>query len=157
MKTVKVVRVIGGKREEIELPLSDAREMGILDSSPQTLSVAFLMDSLFVPLEGEIDDDECSSCHTSIRDVVLRQRVGCPHCYDQFADTVDRMLRLRRHRDSHADRIPVRLQRYRRLFVEREALLSQLSLAVEEEDFETAAGLRDQINRIGSDEFPPES
>ena len=58
------------------------------------------------------------------------------------------MLQIHRDPNAHADRIPVRLQRYRQLFVEREALLYRLSLAVDAEDFEQAAGLRDEIRSL---------
>ena len=41
--------------------------------------------------------------------------------------------------------------RYRRLFVDRERLLQQLSTAVDAEDFETAAAVRDRLGRISGD------
>lgn len=157
VKTVKVVRVVGGKREVIELPEGEARELGIAAAPPHPLSIPYLMDGLFVAVEDNGEEATCPNCGTTIRDVILRQRVGCPHCFDRFADTIDRLLRLRRRRETHTDRIPLRLQRYRKLFVEREALLSQLSLAVEEEDFETAAGLRDQLTQLDTDDNARES
>lgn len=158
MKTVKVVRVVGGKREEIEIPAGQARELGISAVPSHPLSVAYLMDGLFVESESVTDTVEttCPHCGTTIRDVLLRHRVGCSHCYDHFASSVDRVLHIHRDPGAHADRIPARLQRYRQLFVEREALLHRLSLAVEQEDFEQAAGLRDEIRGLRGDELTSE-
>lgn len=152
MKTVKVVRVIGGKREEIELPAGRAREIGIAAASPFPVSIAYLMDGLFVSSESDRPETVCPACGTTIRDVLLRQRVGCSQCYDHFAPTIDRILYIHRDGHAYADRIPQRLQRYRRLFVEREQLLHQLSLAVEREDFESAAGIRDRIDHLDDSE-----
>ncbi|MFW5642528.1 MAG: UvrB/UvrC motif-containing protein [Alkalispirochaeta sp.] len=151
MRTVKVVRVVGGKREEIEIPAGHAEELGISAVPPQPVGVAYLMDALFVAADPVSGESECPHCGTTNKDVLLRHRVGCAHCYDLFADSIDRILQIHRSGHTHPDRIPVRLQRYRRLFMERETLLNELSLAVESEDFETAAELRDRLQTLGDD------
>mgnify|MGYP006293771691 CR=1 FL=1 len=151
MKAIKIVRVVGGKRHEMELPVGRAREMGIETDAPQTVSVPYLMDGLFVNREEDGNEKACDRCGTTLRDAILRRRVGCSHCYDVFNDTIDRILHVADKGTAHRDRIPERLQRYRKLFVEREELLTRLSRAVEEEDFETAAGLRDRIHLLGQD------
>lgn len=52
---------------------------------------------------------------------------------------------------SYAGRIPKRLERFRRMFVDREALRAQLATALSEEDFESAARVRDRLERLESD------
>lgn len=149
MKTIKVVRVIGGKRNEIEISAGRARELGISDMPSPPVSVAYLMDGLFVGVGSSGSDQMCSVCGTTLRDVLLRHRVGCAHCYDSFAPSIGRLLKFHYRTDRHHDRLPVRLQRYRNLLLEREALQHRLTLAVESEDFESAAEIRDRIGQIG--------
>jgi protein arginine kinase activator len=148
VKTIKVVRMIGGKRQEIEIPAGRARELGISGTPPFPLSVAYLMDGLFVGTEEEDGGAVCDHCGTTMREVLLRRRVGCPRCYDVFSPSIDRLLQFHHRADRHSGRLPSRLQRYRNLFMEREELLQRLSLAVESENFETAAQLRDRINSL---------
>ena len=88
---------------------------------------------------------------TGRRELVLRGRAGCETCFDVFRGTIDRLLTRRDGAGEHLGPIPKRLMRYRRLFVDRERLLQQLSTAVEAEDFETAAAVRDQLGRISGD------
>lgn len=148
MKSIKVVRVIGGKRQEMEIPVDRARELGISGPPPYTLSVAYLMDGLFIGTEGGNHDQTCSTCGTTVRDVLLQRRVGCPHCFDTFGPVISRILRFHHQKKQHTGRLPVRLQRYRNLFIEREELQQRLTLAVASENFEVAAEIRDRIDRL---------
>ncbi len=140
--------MIGGKRQEIEIPAGRARELGISGTADYTLSVTYLMDGLFLGAEADDSDAFCDHCGTTIREVLLRRRVGCAHCYDIFGASIDRLVRFHHRTDRHNGRLPLRLQRYRNLFMEREELLRRLTVAVESENFETAAQLRDRINSL---------
>lgn len=150
---IRIVRLIGGQRHEIELPASEARELGIEPEPRGPVSVAYLMDGVFAwhHVDGP-SVDQCPACGTTHRDVLLRHRVGCSQCYEVFARTIERLLRVRHEDSQHTGRIPGRLLRYRRVFVERENLLARLSVAIENEDFESAARIRDQIRALGEDE-----
>lgn len=152
-RTVRIVRVVGGTRREIELPADRARDLGIGTPGPYRPTVAYLMDGLVAWQEASpAETDRCPQCHTSHRELILRRTAGCAQCYEVFSRSVDRMLAADRRTPLHKGRIPKRLQRYRRMFVERENLLSQLNVAVESEDFETAADLRDRIRSISDDD-----
>lgn len=148
-----MVRSVGGDRRDIELSPRRARELGITGQAADPPTVAYLMDGLLAWQEaGDLRSAHCPKCGMTHRELVLRHRAGCAECYRVFSTSVDRLLSRRSDGASiHRGRIPQRLQRYRRLFVEREDLLSRLHLAVEQEDFEVAADLRDQIRRITDD------
>lgn len=108
--------------------------------------MAYLLDVLIAP--GSVAA-ECDHCRTTAREVVLFRRVGCEHCYQQFQPTIARLTR--RHTGGvmpFSGRIPHRLARFRRLFVDREALIDRLQTALSSEDYEAAASLRDQIADI---------
>lgn len=148
---MRILRVVGDKRTVIEIPRAEARELGIQHASEGVVTVPYLMDGLFAWSETrEADVTTCPICSTTSRDIVLRRRVGCARCYETFAETIDYLL-ARRETVVHHGRIPERLQRFRRLFVERERLLGRLGDAVNREAFEEAAELRDQIRAIEAD------
>lgn len=152
---VKIIRMVGGKRQEVEISASRARELGITGDSRRRPTVAYLLDGVLAwHRSGGRTEARCSRCGTTQREIVLYRRAGCAHCYEAFHRTVDRLLRLEAGGDesAHRGRIPRRLDRYRRMFVEREDLLSRLSLAVETEDFEAAAELRDRLRGLDRDD-----
>lgn len=92
------------------------------------------------------DAVRCSFCSTSLRDFRASGRLGCAHCYGAFERSLRDLLR-RVHGHSvhigHAYRPP------QPEMLERAATLSELRArlqrAVEGEEFELAASLRDQI------------
>lgn len=147
MKSIKVVRIIGGKRHEMDIPADQARKLGITGAPPNPLSVTYLMEAIFVGTEGGNRDQRCS-CGTTARDLLLHRQAGCPRCFETFGTTIERMLRFHRRTEQHTGRLPVRLQRFRNIFIERERLQRQLVLAVETEDFEVAAEIRDRIDQL---------
>ena len=156
-RTVRIVRVIGGKRHEVEISSTRARELGIGTRNQGRLTVAYLMDGLVAWQQAEPTDHAvCPQCGTTHREVVLRHTAGCARCYEVFSASIDRLLSSRKRTPVHQGRIPERLQRYRKLFVEREDLITRLNAAVEDEDFETAADLRDRIRRISGTESDSE-
>ena len=153
VRRFRIVRVSGGEREEFVLSLDEARELGIHVGQPSTGSVAYIMDGIFAWHAASVHSERvCPQCGTTQRELVVRRRAGCEHCYDAFSDTVERLLRVDRVDVAHAGRIPARLQRYRRLLFDRETLLNRLRSAVDDEDFESAAMLRDEIRSIRIDE-----
>lgn len=148
----KIIRVVGGKRQELEISVARARELGISGETGGNPSVAYLFDGLFAwHRTGERTDIRCPRCGYTQREMVLYRRAGCAHCFEVFGRTVERLLRLHQTETAHRGRVPRRLDRYRRVFVEREELLNRLSIAVEAEDFEAAAVLRDQLQVISHD------
>ncbi|MEX2445303.1 MAG: UvrB/UvrC motif-containing protein [Alkalispirochaeta sp.] len=152
-RTVRVIRVIGGTRKEVEIPSSRARELGIGTNHGYRPTVAYLMDGLMAWQEAESSEVlRCPQCGTTHRELILRHTAGCAQCYEVFSVGVHRVLAGRNEAPLHRGRIPKRLQRYRRLFVEREDLISRLNGAVAEEDFETAAKLRDRLRTISDDD-----
>jgi protein arginine kinase activator len=149
VERVKIVRLIGDTRHEVELPLARAQELGIARDNRGALSLAYLMDGVLAwGHAGPAAQMACPVCGTTHRDVILRHSVGCATCYEVFGASIERILRVRTSGSTHRGRIPRRLLRYRALFIEREALMGQLRMAVEAEDFERAASLRDQISTI---------
>jgi protein-arginine kinase activator protein McsA len=156
MQSLRVIRVVGEKRVESDLPAEQAQRLGIRNRPPRELSPIYLLDGLLAGVTQDHATEICSECGTTRREVILRRQVGCEHCYMAFGETIQRLLSAPKpntesrtaRSEGHSGRIPVRLQRYRRMLIDRRNLLERLEDAVAQEEFEHAADLRDQILRM---------
>ena len=128
-----------------------AEELGIL-VGPSSLPPS--VPHIFGPLlSGEDEETErvCPECGTSLSTVTASGRVGCPTCYETFEIDLASILRKTRER-AYRGRLPRRLARYRRLLMEGSSLRMELETALQVEDFEEAARLRDALNSIDLEE-----
>ncbi|MBN2323057.1 MAG: UvrB/UvrC motif-containing protein [Spirochaetes bacterium] len=88
----------------------------------------------------------CESCGTTLDEYEKSGLVGCPRCYELFADTIFGG-RVKRHvSDPDRDRSGAGTEFLKRLEV-------RLKKAVESEDFEEAAHIRDRINNLEKEGF----
>jgi len=93
------------------------------------------------------DADTCSRCGGSLQDFRESGRLGCPECYRAFEAPLRDLLR-RLHGSTHhmGERYADRIDEPVAPNGQREAdLREQLRLAVETENFELAAELRDRL------------
>jgi len=99
----------------------------------------------------------CPECGTSLGTVRRSGRVGCPRCYQTFREHLDPLLERVHGAVSHLGRRPEagdqRTDTRRRL----RRLQADLGRAVDQEDFEAAARLRDQIAALETDPASRES
>jgi len=99
--------------------------------------------------EGGSSESECSFCGLTMRDFRDTGRLGCPHCYETFYTHLRKLLRRIHGAVQHVGKVylppdPTASQMEGRL----EGLRRKLNRAVESEDFERAAELRDQIRSL---------
>jgi protein arginine kinase activator len=91
----------------------------------------------------------CEFCGLTLNDFKRTGRLGCPHCYAQFDQHLRGLLRKLHGGTQHVGKVylppdPRESDRAARVA----GLRRSLSRAVETEDFERAAALRDQIRRM---------
>ena len=95
---------------------------------------------------GVSDSERCAFCHASLQDFRESGRLGCPHCYESFAPHLRNLLRRLHGASQHVGEVylspmPIGDDPRRQLMDLRE----QLKRAVDAENFELAAELRDRI------------
>jgi protein arginine kinase activator len=98
---------------------------------------------------AEVDDDEetlvCPSCGLDFQRYRATLMLGCPDCYDAFADQLEedlqRFHRTTRHLGGEAERPSELAELQERIHVAK----AELKSALEYEDYERAAFLRDEI------------
>ncbi len=95
---------------------------------------------------------KCPECQSSYADIEKSGKVGCPACYTAFEDELSRLIRSVHGTTSHTGNVPAR----HRAKKEREDLLKQkkqeLRDAVQKEDYERAAALRDEVRALESEQ-----
>ncbi|MDR1626966.1 MAG: UvrB/UvrC motif-containing protein [Spirochaetia bacterium] len=128
-----------------------AREKGIIDNMDGiSEDAAWFLHGLFEEIPGKpAGMRSCPVCGTRLRDIRTSRRVGCSACYDIFSREIRKMLRLKDGERPHRGKLPKSVLSYKTFFIDRENLKIELELALDNEDYETAARLRDKI--IGLD------
>lgn len=99
----------------------------------------------------ETDDEKvlvCRQCGTTYRQFRNTGRLGCSYCYRVFEENLKELLRKIHGSTKHIGKSPARkdteLQAHERV----EQMREQLRKAVQAEQFEEAALLRDEIKRL---------
>ena len=100
---------------------------------------------------GRLDDKRCPCCGSLFSDIVESGRVGCSECYDTFREELMPSLQRLHGNTVHVGKTPgtqaVQLTKERKL----KQLKKELSQAVQAEEFEKAAKLRDEIRFMEKD------
>lgn len=104
------------------------------------------------PDASESSRDSCSFCSLTYSKFRETGRLGCPHCWVTFEPQLRGLLRRVHGSTTHTGKVylpadPSASDRRKRL----EVLRRKLSRAVDSEDFERAAELRDAINALESE------
>lgn len=93
----------------------------------------------------------CSHCGVSFREFRAQGQLGCPHDYQAFGKYLDSIVeRAQGGATQHVGKVPSRLGPVSEREPDLRKLQRLLSDAVESEDYERAAGLRDQIKVLRS-------
>jgi protein arginine kinase activator len=104
---------------------------------------------------GDRDDLEqlvCPSCGVSYQEFRSEGRLGCPHDYQAFESELTPLIENIHGDTQHTGKCPKRAPDASRRQFELVKLRSELRSAVENEQFESAADLRDRIIRLETGE-----
>ena len=148
--SVHLTQVVDGAVKKLHLCESCARESGVDLQNP--VSIADLLLGLGQAAGSEEKSDKsCPACHMKQSDFRKTGRLGCPLCYEAFSEELGPLIRAMHRRDQHVGRIP----KGQAVRIRRAAELNRLQKAMDEavarEDFEEAARLRDQVQRLRRD------
>jgi len=136
-----------------ELHLCEACAQDYLSNSDPAEPVEESAEPAFFPEVEEDDLDEldqltCPNCGISFRDFRSQGRLGCPHDYLVFKDELLPLMENIHGETQHCGKFPRRApdssQRQFRLI----KLRNELRTFVEEEQYEAAAKLRDEIQTL---------
>ena len=97
-----------------------------------------------------VDDRVCPNCGISFKEFRTQGRLGCPHDYVEFETDLLPLIENIHGETQHCGKLPRRAPDSSRRQHQLIRLRSELKAAVEDEDYEQAARLRDEIQEIES-------
>lgn len=148
---IHIQQIIGTETKEIHLCEVCAHENGISSKSDKIeLSLNELLNGLIDFSPRTKQQGRCSTCGTRLKEFRKSGTVGCPECYSSFREEIVSFLEEIAGTVQHKGKYPKKLQAYKALLVDKEILKKRLEEAVSNEDYETAAALRDRISYLES-------
>lgn len=163
--TTHVKSIVNGEYTEYMLCPECAKEMGYTSLwSDMQSDFSSLIGSFFSnALPERTGAVRCSKCSSSYNDIANSGKVGCAHCYETFYNQLLPTVRKVHGNTEHCGKSPKKLKKdnvesssnnEKELDInaqsqkEIENLREQLSKAIEVQDFEKAAELRDKIKEM---------
>jgi len=147
--TVHVKRVINGTAEEHHACESCAAQHGLHVFSSKPLTVDNVFGGLFAaPFGYSGAKDSCPVCGMTFREIIDCGKVGCSECYLTFYDQLQPTIRRIHGSATHVGKIAANGNGEHKKAQEIDKLKAELASAVEQQDFERCAVLRDRIKEL---------
>ncbi len=153
--TVHLTKVVNGKKEEYFLCEECARAKGEWGFLTEPVSLHSFLSGLLSSFESQVQPKsslvtslQCEKCGLSFEDFKKIGRFGCSSCYDTFSVQLTPLLQRIHGQGVHRGKVPRRTGGLIRKRKEVEDLRRQMDEAVQAEQFEEAARLRDEIRSL---------
>ncbi len=147
--TVHLTQIAGDTKQQVDLCEDCAKAKGVDD--PTGFSLADMLLGLGAAQEIEQAGGEaglkCPTCGFTQADFKKAGRLGCPACYETFAEPLESLLKTMHKGTRHVGKVPEALRQTRDLSDRLKQLQKKLTKAIAAEDFEEAAILRDEIKQ----------
>jgi len=147
-----VRQIIDGKAKELYLCRACAKKHHLYsDDRKMHLSLKAIFDGLLPQKGGSGEAAEsvrpvvCPDCGTPLSRVKEKKMLGCPRCFFYFRDTVVKLMQESSGEVFYAGRLPAQLETFSETAFSLHRLEEELQKAVENEEYELAAYLRDKI------------
>jgi len=157
--TIHLTEIVDGQRSEIHLCESCAQEKGLAVKAQmplnELLTTLLSAQSESGPvLDAESEKLQCPYCGITFKEFLENSVLGCPHDYEVFEQSLLPIIeKSHAGRTTHCGKVPSKASGDTKRQVELLALRKELEKAVRSEEYETAATLRDKIDRLEQDEL----
>jgi protein arginine kinase activator len=157
--TVHLTQIVGDKMQKLDLCDDCAKAKGVND--PAGFALADLMLGLGAAQEieqaGGGVELKCSRCGFTQADFKKSGRLGCPECYKTFAEGLGSLLKTMHKGTRHVGKAPETMKGAIDNADRLKALQKKLEKAIEAENFEEAAQLRDEIKQMSERSTTPKN
>ena len=144
--TVHLTQIINGQMHKMDLCEACAQEKGV--TNPDNLSIGNLLDENPSKVDASTASMTCESCGTTHQDFKKGGRLGCEACYHVFRPVLEPLLDGMHAGVKHFGKVPSRSVKKKSDDDSEELLNKELKKAVEEENYEKAAKLRDRLKKV---------
>jgi protein arginine kinase activator len=130
-----------------------AQEKGLVKEEDSEISISNLLSGLIEnrePAGAEGVTTACPQCGMMASEFRKRGKFGCAGCFEAFQKEVRSILSQMAGRTHHIGKLPKGMTVLTRTESDRESLSSELRDAIEREDYEAAAVIRDRIRELDS-------
>ncbi|MEO5753504.1 MAG: UvrB/UvrC motif-containing protein [Chthoniobacterales bacterium] len=146
--SVFLTEIAEGKMQKVNLCEACSKEKGVQDPKGFALADLLLGIGAAEEIEKGAPTQKCTVCGFTQVDFKKTGRLGCSACYQTFAEGLGTLLKAMHKGTEHVGKLPERAARQVKLTDKMRALANHLEQAVAEENYETAATLRDQIKQL---------
>lgn len=152
--TIHLTEIVDSRRAELHLcePCAQKHGLAVKAQMPLNELLTTLLAAQPQP-EAAIDADSenlvCPYCGITLEKFLKNSILGCPHDYVVFEKSLLPIIeRSHAGRTTHCGKVPSKASSDTKKQAELLALKKKLEAAVRSENYETAAELRDKINRL---------
>jgi protein arginine kinase activator len=151
--TVHLTEIRDGKKHEMHLCERCAQDKGLPGKAHFSISdllagIASQAQSTTQKTTKRGKEAACPTCSTTLSQFQSSGRFGCPECYTTFRDDVQGLVEKIHDSSQHIGKVPHRVSAEISLQKDIRQLQVELKRAIRREDYEKAAGIRDQIRQM---------
>lgn len=147
---------INGKTSELHLCAECAAKMAPKLNLDDTFSLNSYLGSLLPGFMGPFntlpETRRCPLCGATARDIRRSGKVGCAQCYESFSELLLPYIQRIHGTARHSGKLPAAAGESLKRRREAESLQAELKQAVEAQEFEKAAELRDRLRALEAEE-----
>jgi len=148
--SVFLTQIVEGKVQKVNLCDSCSKAKGVED--PTGFALADLLLGLGATQEIERASggaaQRCPGCGFSQADFKKTGRLGCAQCYETFGEGLNSLLKAMHKGTIHTGKVPARISRLIEHETALKTLQRDLQKAVADENYESAAQIRDQLRQL---------
>lgn len=154
--TIHLTEIVDGKRAELHLCEVCAQKQGLAVKAQMPLNelLTTLLAAQPQPepvLDADSENLACPYCGITLKKFLKNSILGCPHDYEVFEKALLPIIeRAHAGRSTHCGKVPSKTSSDTKRQTELLRLKKKLETAIHNEDYETAAKLRDKINQSRS-------
>jgi len=148
---VFLTQILEGKMQKVNMCDACSKEKGVQDPTGFALADLLLGIGAAEEIEKGTPTQKCPVCGYTQADFKKTGRLGCSMCYVTFGEGLNTLLKAMHKGTKHVGKLPQRAHREIQLGDRMRTLTENLEKAVAEENYETAASLRDQIKQLESE------
>lgn len=147
--TVYLEQSINGESRSMHLCHECAAKLqGELDIAPFHFGNSLFENLFGLPKLGKVSGTHCPGCGASFADIRREGKVCCPACYAAFSAELEPSVRSLHGSVTHTGRAPAKRAAKREKQSRLQTLKGQLQEAIQNERYEDAARLRDEIRTL---------